>query len=73
MCILYLKTDNILIPMSVHFLNNLVATLLNVSGLDLAMNQLPWIVPCAILSIIGTVYLIKYVIQEGKQLKKQYN
>lgn len=73
MCILYLKTDNILIPMSVHFLNNLIATLLNVSGLDLAMTQLPWIVPCAILSIIGTVYLIKYVIQEGKQLKKQYN
>lgn len=73
MCILYTKTDNILIPMSVHFLNNLTATLLNVSGLDVAMTQMPWIVPCTILSIIGTVYLIKYIIKESKQLKKQHS
>ena len=73
MCILYTKTDNILIPMSVHFLNNLAATLLNVSGLDVAMTQMPWIVPCTILSIIGTVYLIKYIIKESKQLKKQHS
>ena len=71
--ILYTKTDNILIPMSVHFLNNLTATLLNVSGLDVVMTQMPWIVPCTILSIIGTVYLIKYIIKESKQLKKQYS
>ena len=73
MCILYTKTDNILIPMSVHFLNNLAATLLNVSGLDVVMTQMPWIVPCTILSIIGTVYLIKYIIKESKQLKKQHS
>lgn len=73
MCILYLKTDNILIPMSVHFLNNVTATLLSVSGLDVVMTQLPWIMPCIILSIIGTVYLIKYIIKESKQLKKQYS
>lgn len=73
MCVLYLKTDNILIPMSVHFLNNTVATLLNVTGLDVAMSQLPWIVPSLILSIIGTVYLLKYVFKECRQLKKEYN
>ena len=73
MCILYTKTDNILIPMSVHFLNNLTATILNISGLDVLMTQMPWIVPCTILSIIGTVYLIKYIIKESKQLKKQYS
>lgn len=72
MCILYVKTDNILVPMSVHFLNNVVATILSVTYLDAAISQLPWLIPFSIISIIGTVYLIKYVIQESKMLKKQY-
>lgn len=72
MCMLYLKTDNILIPMSVHFINNVVATVLNITGLDVTMSQLPWIVPCLIISIIGTVYLIKYIIKEYKVIKSQY-
>lgn len=73
MCILYLKTDNILIPMSVHFTNNLIATLLNITGLDAAMSELPWLIPCILISIIGTVFLMKYVIRECKQIKKQYS
>ena len=72
MCILYMKTDNIIIPMSVHFINNVVATILNLSGLDVIMSQLPWVIPCLIISIIGTVYLVKYIVQEYKVLKKQY-
>ena len=72
MCILYLKTDNILIPMSVHFINNVVATILNISGLDVIMSQLPWLVPCLIVSLIATVYLAKYIIKEYRELKKQY-
>lgn len=73
MCILYLKTDNILIPISVHFLNNLTATLLEVVGLDMIITQLPWIVPCLLISILGTVYLIKYIIEEYREIKKAYN
>ena len=73
MCMLYLKTDNILIPMSVHFTNNVVATILNITGLDVAMTQLPWLVPCLIISIIGTVYLAKYIIKEYKLIKAQYS
>ncbi|MEE1336448.1 CPBP family intramembrane glutamic endopeptidase [Methanobrevibacter sp.] len=73
MCILYLKTDNILIPMGVHFLNNTVATILNLIGLDMVMTQLPWIVPCTIISIIGSIYLIKYIIKECRQLKKEHS
>ncbi len=73
MCTLYLKTDNILIPMSVHFLNNVVATVLSVIGLDALIFQFPWIIPSTILSIIGTVYLIKYIIQEVRKVKKQYS
>jgi hypothetical protein len=73
MCTLYLRTDNILVPMSVHFINNVVATILNLTGLDAAISQLPWLIPFSILSIVGTVYLIKYVIKECKVLKKQYS
>lgn len=73
MCILYMKTDNILIPMSVHFINNVVATLLEVSGLDSVISQLPWLIPFAIITIIGSIYLMRYVIKECKELKKQYS
>lgn len=72
MCILYLKTDNILIPMSVHFINNVVATILSVFSIDIIMAQMPWLVPFLILSIIGTILLIKYIIQECRKIKKEY-
>lgn len=73
MCILYLKTDNILIPMCVHFINNVVATILNITGLDAMVHQLPWVVPSLIISLIATVYLAKYIFQEYKKLKNQYS
>jgi hypothetical protein len=73
MCILYMKTDNILIPMSIHFINNVVATILEVTGMDTIMNQLPWLIPCTIIAIIGSFYLIRYVIRECKELKNQYS
>lgn len=72
MCILYMKTDNILVPMTVHFINNLVATISSNLGIDSIVSQLPWILPATILTIIGTIYLIKYIIRESKSLKKQY-
>ncbi len=72
MCTLYQKTDNILVPMSVHFINNIVATILSLSSLDIYIAQMPWLIPSTIISIIGTVYLIRYVIKECKELKKQY-
>ena len=73
MCILYLKTDNILIPMSVHFLNNTIATILTNSQTDIIVSQLPWIIPFSIISLIGSIFLIIYIIQEHKSLKKQYS
>ena len=72
MCILYLKTDNILIPMSVHFINNVVATLLELTPFDAVTSQFPWIIPALIVTLIGTVYLIKYIINESAQLKKEF-
>lgn len=72
MCILYLKTDNILVPMTVHFINNVVATFLKLTPFDAVTAQFPWIIPALLITIIGTFYLIKYIINENNQLKKQY-
>lgn len=70
MCILYLKTDNILVPMSVHFINNVVAVILEFSNFDMFIGQFPMVIPSLIISLIGTVYLIKYIVKETKKLKK---
>lgn len=73
MCILYLKTDNILVPMSVHFINNVVATLLELTQIDVFIGQFPWIIPATIITLVATVLLIKYIIQETSLLKKSYS
>lgn len=73
MCILYLKTDNILVPMSVHFINNVVATLLEFTQIDLFIGQLPWLIPATIIVLIATVLLVKYIIQETSALKKRFS
>ncbi len=70
MCILYLKTDNILVPISVHFINNFVATILELTSLELIIEQMPWIIPTTIIAVIATFLLIKYIVQETSQLKK---
>ena len=73
MCILYAKTDNILVPMSVHFINNVVATLLEFTEIDYIVGQLPWLIPATIIVLIAMVLLIKYIIQETSVLKKRFN
>lgn len=73
MCILYLKTDNILVPISVHFLNNVAATILEVTHFDVFSAQFPWIIPSLVICLLGTVYLMKYVLKETKKLKKEYS
>ena len=42
MCIIYLKTDNILMTMSIHFINNLVAVILEAGNLDAFLFQMPF-------------------------------
>lgn len=72
MCILYLKTDNILVPMSIHFLNNVLATISSLLGIDFMLAQMPWLIGSLIVTIIGTILLLKYTIRECKELKKVY-
>ena len=71
MCILYTKTDNILIPMSVHFINNVVATLLELTNIDIIVGQLPWLIPATIITLIATILLVKYIVQETSKIKKK--
>jgi hypothetical protein len=72
MCILYLKTDNILIPMSVHFLNNVLATLMEVMNTDTLFMQPPGLYILGIAVAIATLLLIMYIIGETSKLKKIY-
>lgn len=73
MCILYLKTDNILVPMSVHFINNVAATIMEITQFDIVTAQFPWIIPSLLISLIGTVYLLKYIKNETIKIKKEYS
>ena len=73
MCILYLKTDNILVPMSVHFINNLVATFLELTPIDYFAAQMPWLIPSTIIILISALLLIKYIIEESSALKKRFS
>ena len=72
MCILYLKTDNIFVPMAVHFINNVTATLLEIINIDAIVTQIPWLFLLGIITLIGTILLIKYIIDETSILKNSY-
>lgn len=69
MCILYLKTDNILIPITVHFINNLVVTLLESTHIDTIMLEFPWIIPTLIICLISSVLLILYIYKGFTKVK----
>lgn len=73
MCILYLKTDNILIPMSVHFINNTVATAMELTPFDSIITAFPLIIVLGIVVLIGTILLIKYIITETQKLEKEFS
>ena len=72
MCILYLKTDNIFIPMAVHCINNIVATFFDLISIDSIATQVPWVFLVGIISLAATVLLIKYIIDETSILKRVY-
>ena len=69
MCIIYLKTDNILMTMSIHFLNNLVAVLLEVANADAFLFQMPLAPITGIVSVIAGLLIIVYIFEEIKRLR----
>ena len=68
MCIIYLKTDNILMTMSVHFINNFVAVFLEAGGLDAYLFQMPLLPITLLISIISGLLIIVYIYQNTKLL-----
>lgn len=69
MCIIYLKTDNILMTMSIHFLNNLVAVLLEVGNADAFLFQMPVAPITLLLSIVSGLLILVYIVEEMKRLR----
>ena len=69
MCIIYLKTDNILMTMSIHFLNNLVAVLLEVGNADAFLFQMPLAPITLLLSIVSGLLILVYIFEETKRLR----
>ena len=69
MCIIYLKTDNILMTMSIHFLNNLVAVLLEVANADAFLFQMPLAPITGIVSVIAGLLILVYIFEETKRLR----
>lgn len=78
LCILYIKYDNILIPMSLHFSNNLIATLLLLSQRqqDSEVTMLTqqdsymFIGIGIVITIIGLYFYIRYIIKNKSYIKK---
>lgn len=70
MCILYLKTDNIFVGMTVHFLNNLIFVILELTGITFYL-QMPYLIPTTILAVISTILLLVYIIKESSKLKRE--
>ena len=69
MCIIYLKTDNILMTMSIHFLNNLVAVLLEFGNADAFLFQMPLAPITLLLSIVSGLLILVYIFEETKRLR----
>ena len=68
MCIIYLKTDNILMTMSIHFINNLVAVILETGNLDAFLFQMPFVPITLMVSVISGLLIIIYIFKETKLL-----
>lgn len=69
MCIIYLKTDNILATISLHMINNFVVTILDPLNIDTLIFEFPWLGIITVISIISTVLLIIYMYKGLKEVR----
>ena len=68
MCVLYLKTDNIFIPMTVHFLNNLIISVMEYFNMESFLFGTPSAFIMLALSIVSAVLIILYIVRETRKL-----
>ena len=70
LCIIYLKTENILIPIFIHILNNLIGTILtDFSHIEPIAASTPISYIMLIISIIAGILMIKYIRDNFNVLK----
>ncbi|MDO5847998.1 MAG: type II CAAX endopeptidase family protein [Methanobrevibacter sp.] len=74
MCILYIKTDNIFVPMGAHFLNNLISEILDFIDPAGDFFYDPTII-CIILVLAFIVFIVLmyYIVKELKAINKNNN
>ena len=71
MCILYIKTDNILITIAAHFLNNMLFVLLEVFNITFYL-QMPFLPVTTVLAAISAILLLLYIVKEVIAVKNEY-
>lgn len=71
MCIIYLETDNILIPISIHFLNNTIAVIIETTNAEMYVINTAFIIPLTILTIIFSFLLLKYIYKKLMKIRKK--
>lgn len=69
MCIIYLKTDNILMTMSIHFLNNVVAVFLETTGVDQIFLQMPLAPITLLLTILSGLLIFLYIAENFRSFR----
>lgn len=72
MCILYLKTDNILINIFAHALNNFIICILTYIDPNDLIFTCPWVYLIGSVSIISVILMIQYLVKEFKFLRPPY-
>ena len=71
-CELYLKTENILIPIFIHFLNNLVATILtDFAHIEPVVSSVPVSYLMLVISTVSGILMIKYIYDNSRFLKSK--
>lgn len=68
MCVLYLKTDNIFVPMTVHFLNNLFVCVMEFFNMESFLFGTPSAFLMLALSIASAILIIVYLVREIPKL-----
>ncbi len=70
MCILYLKTNNILVPIFAHFLNNFLAEIIFTLDASKAMFRNDLVVGCvSVLAIVSLFLIIRYISKQLNSIK----
>lgn len=69
MCIVYLKTQNILVSISIHFLNNLLALILEIVLVDESIFESDVIIGVMmILGVVSLYYIMKFITKGYKEI-----